>query len=81
MIANLTAWYRNSLRGTKVVYHTGFLARDREAKARDAAEKEYYKELNAASNYMFKLAEEGRVALVQKRLEPNKFEYIAVKVK
>ena len=81
MIANVKAWYTNSLRGKSLVYHTGYLAKDRETKARDATEKAYYDEISAVANYLFGLAEEGRVSLVQKRLGPMRFEYIATKVK
>lgn len=81
MIVNFKAWYTNALRGKKYTYHVGYLARDREAKPRDAAEKAYYEEIGAVANYVFRMYEEGRITLVQKRLEPMRFEYIAIKVK
>ena len=81
MIANVKAWYTNSLRGKSLTYHVGYLARDRETKPRDPTEKAYYDEMSAVANYMFKLSEEGRVSLVQKRIAPMQFEYIATKIR
>lgn len=81
MIANIKAWYINALRGKRLVYHTGYLARDRETKPRDPTEKAYYDEMAAAANYLYRLSEEGRVALVQKRIAPMQFEYIATKIR
>jgi len=81
MIANVKAWYTNSLRGKSLTYHVGYLARDRETKPRDTTEKAYYDEMSAVANYMFKLSEEGRVSLVQKRIAPMQFEYIATKIR
>ena len=77
MIANVKAWYTNALRGKSLTYHIGYLARDRETRPRDATEKAYYEEIGAVANYLFKLAEEGRVSLVQKKVAPMQFEYIA----
>lgn len=81
MIANVKAWYVNALRGKSLTYHVGYLARDRETKPRDATEKAYFDEMSAIANYMFKLSEEGRVSLVQKRIAPMQFEYIATKIR
>lgn len=81
MIANVKAWYINALRGKSLVYHNGYLARDRETKPRDPTEKAYYAEMSNVANYLFGLAEEGRVSLVQRRIGPMQFEYIATKVK
>lgn len=81
MIANVKAWYTNSLRGKSLVYHIGYLARDRETRPRDATEKAYYEEIGAVANYLFKLSDEGRVSLSQKRIAPMQFEYIATKIR
>ncbi len=81
MIANVKAWYSNALRGKSLVYHIGYLAKDRETRPRDATEKAYYAEISDVANYLFGLAEEGRVSLSQKRIGPMQFEYIATKVK
>lgn len=81
MIGNFKAWYAQSFRGKSYVYHVGYLARDRETKPRDDTEKAYYAEIANVANYAYKLQEAGKVSLVQRRLEPMKFEYIAVKIR
>lgn len=81
MIVNFKAWYVNSLRGKSYVYHVGYLARDRETKGKDPTEQAYYDEIKRVADHAYRLQEEGRVSLVQRRLEPMKFEYIATKVR
>lgn len=81
MIGNFKAWYTQSFRGKSYVYHVGYLARDRETKPRDETEKAYYAEIANVANYAYKLHEAGKVSLVQRRLEPMKFEYIAIKIR
>lgn len=81
MIVNFKAWYANALRGKSYVYHVGYLAKDRETKGRDDTEKAYYDEIKRLADYAYKLHEAGKVSLVQKRVEPMRFEYIAIKVR
>lgn len=55
--------------GTKFVYHTGQLARDRERSS----------DLHSTANAMMKLAQRGYVFLFQKRLGARSFQYQAIR--
>lgn len=64
--------------GSKLVYHTGFLAEDRgETGKKTPAQTAVHKTANA----FWEMHRNGAVALVQRRLEPGLYEYIAIRNK
>lgn len=73
----LQAWCHRARVGEAFEYHRGLLAVERNrlgppmAKARRQA-------LDRLANAAWALAEQGRVHLLQRRIEPGKFSYLAV---
>lgn len=70
----LGAWLRQARAGDVLEYHRGLLTIDRGPPAREAARDA----LNRLADLAFRLAEEGRVHLVQRRLAPGAFSYLAI---
>jgi hypothetical protein len=66
----------NKPRGSQITYHVGFLAIDREENENKATWREYDETAKIAYN----LYEARKVTLVQKRLSPMIYEYIAVRL-
>lgn len=64
-------------RGTRAVYHTGLLALDRSTDNKRAAMR---KRVDAAATEAAELSRQGKVALVQKRVKPFVFDYLAVRL-
>jgi hypothetical protein len=65
------AWLSSARPGDCIVYHTGLLAADREAKTEQA------RTLNRVASAFFAAAQAGRVALTQRRLAPLVCAYLA----
>ena len=73
----LGAWLQQARAGDVFEYHRGLLTADRTAfgqVADDAAQKA----LDRLADHAWHLAAEGRVHLVQRRLAPGAFSYLAV---
>ena len=71
-------WVGRADPGDVVEYHRGHLAVDRarETSRLDAAER---RELGRTADRALRLAAEGRLVLVQRRLGPDGFSYLAIK--
>ena len=69
-------------RGSRIVYHTGMLLSDRYiAPGSSGPDREQRMRLGAFARFVFKIYEDGKVLLVQRRLAPEfGCEYIAVKL-
>ena len=71
---NFANWYSSAKKGDSYTYYYGFLCKTREAlKAHD--------ELNMLADQLWRMAEVGKISLVQRRAEKDKFAYIVQKVK
>lgn len=66
----------NMQKGARVVYHVGLLAKDRGLTKRTILEQT----VNETANIAWKLHEQGKVALCQRRVGPFTFEYIAERI-
>lgn len=67
----------NMPRGARIVYHVGFLAVDRGGDAKRTAKQDSIRE---TGNIAWKLKEQGKVTLCQRRLGHELYEYIAERV-
>lgn len=67
------AWLADARPGAKCVYLTGHLAKDREGKGERA------KKIDRLGTLFMQAALERKVRLVQRRIERNRFRYLAVK--
>ena len=74
------AWLRQAAPGDRVVYHRGYLAVDRVRGSTGLSEPDR-RELLAVAKAAMMLAERGEIHLVQRRIEPGSFSYLAVKAR
>ena len=75
--AALCAWIGQAYPGEQLVYHCGFLAIDTAPDSR-ALTPAARQELRRVANRAYQLFEQGLVHLVQRRVGPAKYSYIAV---
>jgi hypothetical protein len=73
MLNDFMHWANTSQRGSRRVYHTGFLCNDRERKGEDRDE------LSLLADMALALCEDRKVHLFQRRVAPGCFEYCAEK--
>ena len=73
----LCAWVAQAAAGEVLEYHRGFLGLDRSACGRSMSV-ESRAVLSRTSNRAWQLAEQSLVHLVQRRLGPDSFSYIAI---
>lgn len=73
----LMAWVDVAEPGARLVYHTGFLVVDTTPNV-SLLGKETLEGLRATADAAYRLAELGRVHLVQERLGPDHFAYLAI---
>jgi len=73
----LSAWVAEAAPGDVIEYHRGFLGLDRTGHGRPMS-MEDRAALSRMSNRAFDLAEQGLVHLIQRRLGPDAFSYLAV---
>ena len=73
----LMAWADVADPGAQLTYHTGFLVVDITATVTKLAKTELTN-LRATANAAYRLYELGRVHLVQERLGPDRFAYLAI---
>ena len=74
---SLMAWIDVSNPGARLVYHTGFLVVDTTPNV-SLLGKEALEGLRATADAAYRLSELGRVHLVQERLGPDHFAYLAI---
>ena len=74
ILNRFTDWYISAKRGESYVYYTGFLCRTREVLLKTD-------ELNLLSDRLWDMMEANKISLVQRRVERDRFEYIAQKVR
>jgi hypothetical protein len=72
------AWLRQAAPGDRLVYHRGYLAVDRARGSTRLSEPDR-RELGAVAKAALILAERGEIHLIQRRVEPGDFSYLAVK--
>jgi hypothetical protein len=70
MLNKLIDWLSSAKRGSSYTYYEGFLSRDRDLKNR-----EDYTELNMLADRAWHLYEDGKVALVQRRVGSCIYQY------
>ena len=75
--AALLAWVRQAVPGEQVAYWRGFLARDTWGTRHGTSEKERNR-LRAVARRAWLMSASGQVHLVQRRVAPGVFEYIAI---
>ena len=73
----LCAWLAQAEPGEVLEYHCGFLGLDRSACGRSMSV-ESRAVLSRTSNQAWRLAEQGHLHLVQRRLGPDSFLYLAI---
>ncbi len=73
----LCAWLAQAAPGELLQYHVGYLGLDRSACGRSMSV-ESRAALSRTSNRAWRLAEQGLVHLVQRRLGPDSFLYLAI---
>ena len=73
----LMAWVDTAAPGARLVYHDGFLAVDTTSSV-STLRKPALEDLRATANAAFRLCELGRIHLVQERLGPDRFAYVAI---
>jgi|FreactcultureFD7_1027221.scaffolds.fasta_scaffold16905_3 hypothetical protein len=66
-------WVKEARKGRAYLYYTGFICRDVDR------EKDGSTKIKAIRNLAWSLYEKGLVTLVQKKLGPMSYEYIAVR--
>lgn len=74
---NLMAWVDVAEPGARLAYHRGFLALDMTPTLSTFARSEMER-LRATADTAYRLSELGRVHLVQERLGPDRFAYLAI---
>ena len=75
--AALLAWLRQAVPGEQVAYWRGFLARDTRGTQHGTSDTERNC-LRAVARRAWLMSEAGQVHLVQRRISPGVFEYIAI---
>jgi hypothetical protein len=78
--AAFMAWAKNAGPGDTITYHEGLLSEDRTSGPSPLPEKARA-ELHRMAGQVMGLAVSGEVLLVQRRLEPGRIAYIAIKPK
>ena len=73
----LMAWVDVAEPGARLLYHHGFLVVDTTPNV-SLLGKEACEDLRATANAAYRLSELGRVHLVQERLGPDHFAYLAI---
>lgn len=73
----LMAWVDVAEPGTRLVYHRGFLVVDTTPNVSTLG-KAMLEDLRVTANAAYRLSELGRVHLVQERLGPDRFAYLAI---
>lgn len=73
----LMAWVDTAAPGARLVYHDGFLAVDMTSNV-STLRKPHLEDLRATASVAFRLCELGRIHLVQERLGPDSFAYVAI---
>lgn len=73
----LVAWVDVAEPGARLVYHSGFLVVDTTPNVSKLAKPER-ESLQATADAAYRLAELGRIHLVQERLGPDRFAYLAI---
>lgn len=73
----LVAWVDVAEPGARLVYHSGFLVVDTTPNVSKLAKPER-ESLRATADAAYGLAELGRIHLVQERLGPDRFAYLAI---
>lgn len=74
MFNELLEFVRRSKRNTRIVYHVGNLAYDRDALVNPTG----YKLVAAVGELAYRSYEQGLVELVQERVSPGRCSYIAI---
>jgi hypothetical protein len=73
----LIAWVDVAEPGARLVYHRGFLVVDTTPEV-SKLPKSALEELRATASAAYRLCELGRIHLVQERLGPDRFAYVAI---
>lgn len=73
----LMAWVDVAEPGARLVYHRGFLVVDTTPNVSTLG-KPALEDLRATANAAYRLSELGRIHLVQERLGPDRFVYLAI---
>jgi len=74
---DLNAWIAQADTGDALIYHRGFLVVDAD-KSLSTLPKDRREALRGVADAAFRAAEQGLVHLVQKRLDTDRFAYIAI---
>jgi len=78
--AAFLAWVKNAAPGDTITYHEGLLCEDRTSGPSPLPEKTRV-ELHRLAGHAMGMAVNGELLLVQRRLEPGRIAYIAIKPK
>lgn len=73
-------WFKNAIKGEKVVYYTGFLLRDREILSHNGLNTENFPDKIKAAISAWNAYMDGAVKLIQRKRGDFEYEYIAIKV-
>jgi hypothetical protein len=73
-------WFKNAIRGERVVYYTGFLLRDREILCRNGLHSDNFPDTIKAAISAWNAYRDGGVKLFQRKRGDFEYEYIAIKV-
>jgi hypothetical protein len=77
------AWLATAPAGDVIIWHTGFLARERKAWVEFRGNRRFPHEampgLDVVARVIAKAADRGLVTLVQKRVDKGQFQYVAVR--
>jgi hypothetical protein len=76
----LTVWAWRTPPGSRKTYYTGHLFADRQQEVRKGVLTPKAKRVHALGNEAWSLYEKGLVTLVQKKIGPMLYDYIAVRV-
>lgn len=79
-VATFLAWAKSAAPGDSITYHEGLLCEDRTSGPSPLPEKARA-ELHRVAGHAMGLAVNGDLLLVQRRLEPGRIAYIAIKPK
>ncbi len=84
-LATLEAWLKHAQPGDRFEYHRGSLANDRERVMNIPAigtfAHVYVEPVNHLAKAMWRYYEQGKVTLVQEKVGPETFRYLAVKTR
>ena len=65
--------------GERLIYHTGFLAKDRKTISHNPDKIEKAKNINEMGNYLYGLQKSGFLYLIQNKKSVNLYDYYAIK--